>query len=900
MTGRLKGVFSTPKRIMTGAICALVVLTGAMSAGVWAINRHAHAASTPITYNYAEALQKSLYFYDAEKSGPGITGGWLQWRGDSDLSDEAVPLVPKSSTVPNGVNMSQAFIDKYRSILDPTGKGTVDLSGGFHDAGDHVKFGLPQGYAASTLGWGLYEFPDAFQQSGQLAHMQEILRWFSDYFLKSTFRDSNGNVIAFAYQVGDGTIDHTYWGPPELQDPAKYPRPAFFATSETPGSDVASEASAALTLESLNTQTSDPTYSAKCLDYAKALYTFAVTYRGLANSGGFYNSSDDADDLSWAAVWLYTATNNQQYLNDIIAKDSTGVYTGYLKAIIHNATDNWQNIWVHSWDEVWGGVMARLAFITNDPKFWYYFRWNLEYWSGVPHQDPTDTTFMAATPAGFKVLSSWGSARYNTAAQLCAFVYRKYTGDARFTDWAKTQMDYLMGQNPMGYSYIVGFGAKYASHPHHRAAHGSLDNNMNDPPNDKHVLWGGLVGGPDSMDQHQDVTTNFVGNEVAVDYSAGFVGALAGFYKWYGGGTPLANFPPPEAPVQPANYYATAIIDQENNQATNVTVTIHNDAVDPPHWETDLKARYFFNISELTAAGQSINDVTTAVYYDEQKASYGGSTKLTGPFAWDAANGIYYVQLDWSGNNIAGKRDFQFALIDNIGSDYKYHWDPTNDWSHQGLNTTSAVVAQNIPVYTSGTTPYFGSEPPANGATPTAVSGTPTPTATTGAGTPTPTAVSSTPTPTPTATAVATRTPTPTPTTTSSTPTPTATTSGNGVTASGVVASSSPYFGEEDLKFSNTSTITAMTITITVQKTAGITYSGSYATFGGGTLTHVDNGSTVTYTFTLNSGQTIPPSSNLLAAAQFSGTGTTHSTTGDLWSITTTTSGGTNTLSGHF
>jgi hypothetical protein len=45
-------------------------------------------------YNYAEALQKSIYFYDAEKSGPNITGGRLEWRGDSDLSDLQVPLRP--------------------------------------------------------------------------------------------------------------------------------------------------------------------------------------------------------------------------------------------------------------------------------------------------------------------------------------------------------------------------------------------------------------------------------------------------------------------------------------------------------------------------------------------------------------------------------------------------------------------------------------------------------------------------------------------------------------------------------------------------------------------------------------------------------------------------------------
>jgi endoglucanase len=160
-------------------------------------------------------------------------------------------------------------------------------------------------------------------------------------------------------------------------------------------------------------------------------------------------------------------------------------------------------------------------------------------------------------------------------------------------------------------------------------------------------------------------------------------------------------------------------------------------------------------------------------------------------------------------------------------------------------------------------------------------------------------------TPVPTNTPVKNPTNTPTgPTSTPTTPippTPTSPATGsNGVTATGVVASSSAYYGEEDVKFGNTSSITALTITITVQKTTGITYNEMYATFGGVTTTHADNGSTITYTYTLNSGQSISPTTSLLAAAQFSGTGTAHSTTGDTWSITTTSGGVANTVSGHF
>jgi len=204
----------------------------------------------------------------------------------------------------------------------------------------------------------------------------------------------------------------------------------------------------------------------------------------------------------------------------------------------------------------------------------------------------------------------------------------------------------------------------------------------------------------------------------------------------------------------------------------------------------------------------------------------------------------------------------------------------TVDGVHPNDSGNQKMAAKWYPPLTAQLNTFFTPTPP------TGTPSVPTPTATPSGPTPTPTHVSSTPTPPPTAT------PAP--------PTSTPTSGSNGVTASGVVASNSPWFGEEDIKFSNTSPITSLTATITVQKTAGVSYNGSYVTFGGATLAHTDNGSTIVYTFTLNSGQTLSPSSNLITAAQFGGTGTAHSTTGDLWSITTTSGGVTNAINGHF
>ncbi|NLL05079.1 MAG: glycoside hydrolase [Clostridiaceae bacterium] len=670
-------------------------------------------------YNFAKALQLSLYFYDANKCGPGITGGRLEWRGDCHLEDLEVPLIPMTEAF-RGTNLTQSFIDEYKTILDPDENGTLDLSGGMHDAGDHVKFGLPQTYAASTVGWGYYEFKDAYVEVGEEEHVKEILRWFNDYLLRSTFRDKDGNIIAFCYQVGEGDIDHDYWNPPELQNPVIYPdieRPAYFATVDTPASDQCAGAAAALTINYLNFKDEDPEYAEKCLDTAIALYEFARENRGLGYSGGFYTSFYDDDELAWAAVWLNIATGEDKYIEHIVSTDESGNYTGYMKKIIVDTNNSWQNIWVHCWDTVWGGVFAKLAPITNTERDWYIFRWNLEYWSGVPREDKTDTNVLAKTPAGFSMLNSYGSARYNTAAQLCALVYRKETGNTAFADWAKSQMEYIMGNNPMKRAYIVGYAPDGASHPHHRASHGSKTLSMDDPVDQVHTLWGALVGGPDADDFHKDVTSDYIYNEVAIDYNAAFVGACAGLYTYYGEGhKPLENFPPKEE--RPLEFFVEGKVSttQENNERSQITIRIHNESAYPPHYETRMKARYYFNINELLNAGQSIDDVEMEVYYDENEKCYDGEAKYSGPIKYDD-NGTYYVEFDWDGKQVYASRELQFALVAAQDSNFKGNWDPTNDYSREGLKD-DYVITTKVPLYI-GDQLVFGEEPEKVIATPT-------------------------------------------------------------------------------------------------------------------------------------------------------------------------------------
>ncbi len=660
------------------------------------------------TYNYAEALQKSLYFYDANKCGNKVEGGRLAWRGNCHVTDSAIALDTSMT------NMSASFISTYSSILDPDGNGSLDLTGGFHDAGDHVKFGLPQSYSTSTIEWAFYEFRDAFINIGEEEHMKEILRWGSDYYLKCTYRDDNGDVIAFCYQVGEGSVDHTVWAPPELIDTDELPRPAYFATAEEPASDQCAGAAASLALSYLNNLEDDSAYAAECLDVAIALYDFGVENRGIGYDGGFYNSSFDQDELSWAAIWLYIATSEESYLTDIISTDDEGYYTGWLGKIINSNEDDWQNIWVHSWDTKWGGVFAKLAPITDDDFHWWIFRWNLEYWSGVEHEESNDSNYLMQTDGGFSWLTTWGSARYNAAAQFQGMVYKKYADD-RFDDWMTDQINYIMGDNPLGRSYIVGYGDEYAEHPHHRAAHGSPNNDMSNPVDHKHILWGALVGGPGSEDEHNDVTSDYVYNEVAIDYNAGLVGALAGQVYYNGEGMePVSPFPTADPELD--EFQLVARIGQTSSQSSQIGIQVTNESAFPPRKDVDIMVRYYFNITELYEHDQDISDISFAVHYDENAVNSDAVT-VTGPVAVNEELGLYYYEFQWPESGFYGDREYLFAITAQQDATYEGRWDYSNDYSNTGLSDeyqeTDYIVMYADGVLVNGSAPSGNSAPSA-------------------------------------------------------------------------------------------------------------------------------------------------------------------------------------------
>lgn len=420
--------------------------------------------------DYGSALKQSVLFYDANKCGP--------------LAGE-----------------NNAF--SWRSachIHDGSDKG-VDLTGGFHDCGDHVKFGITQNYAASVLGWSYYDYKKAFEVVGNKEKMYSTLKYATDYLLKC-----HPNANTFYYQVGDGNVDHSYWGSPELQGN----RQTYYTlNSNSAGSDIAGGASAALAIMYLNSKDVDTQYANKCLAAAKSLYVLGTQKEGIAPYQSFYQSSSYKDDLAWAATWLYRATKDKKYLVDA-EKFMTSPY---------NKSEVVTNEWTMCWDNMYIPTALELYKITGQEKYKKAVTHNMQFWFNN----------INTTKGGLKVLNSWGSLRYSAAASAIAMEYYNLTGDTRAKHLALSQINYILGDNPMNMSYVIGYGSKYPTKPHHRAANGyqgyANNNNLKEA---KYVLTGALVGGPGNGDSYSNNANQYTETEVGIDYNAGLVMALAG------------------------------------------------------------------------------------------------------------------------------------------------------------------------------------------------------------------------------------------------------------------------------------------------------------------------------------------------------------------------------------
>lgn len=631
-------------------------------------------------FNYGEALQKSILFYEFQMSGKLPDNIRTNWRGDSCLKD--------------GSDVG------------------LDLTGGWFDAGDHVKFNLPMAYTNAMLAWSVYEYKEAYEKSGQLPYIMAQIKWTSDYLIKC-HPDKN----TFYYQIGDGNGDHRWWVPAEIIE-LQTERPSFKVTRQNPGSTVTAEAAAALAATAAVFKSSDPSYAATCLQHAKDLFEFAESTqsdKGYTASLNFYTSNSGwYDELVWAAAWIYLASGDNSYLDmaekyvEKLSLESQEPYIAYT--------------WGQCWDDVRYGALLLLARITNKQLYKECTERHLDFWT-VGYNGRRITY----SPKGLAFLSTWGSLRHSTTTAFLACVYADWSGCPSdkakiYMDFAKQQADYALGSS--GRSYVVGFGTNPPEHPHHRTSQGSWIDDMKIPPNHRHVLYGALVGGPSSTDAYTDSVGDYIANEVACDYNAGFTGLMAKMYSLYGG-NPIPGFTAIEEVPEDEIYVSASAGSESYGQ---IRAYIYNKSGWPARMCDKLSFRYFLDLSEYIAAGHDPQQISTEIIY-----SAASSIKISKPIAFDESKGIYYIEIDLTGTKIypGSSMDHKKEIQFRISPPSNATWDSSNDFSFKGMKSAKEdEPVKELPVYDNGVL-IFGKDPKGNVPTPTVKpSSSPSPTPT--------------------------------------------------------------------------------------------------------------------------------------------------------------------------
>ncbi|KAG5240067.1 endoglucanase [Salix suchowensis] len=443
--------------------------------------------------------------------------------------------------------------------------------GGYYDAGDNSKFHFPMAFAMTMLSWSVIEYRQKYEAIGEYQHTRDLIRWGTDYLLL-TFNSSASKIDKIYCQVGgsrNGSTlpdDHYCWQRPEDME---YPRPVQVVNG---GADLAGEMAAALAAASIVFR-DNKAYSEKLAKGAATVYAFARDNgRRRAYSSGndyiepYYNSSGYYDEYIWGATWLYYATGNISY----IKLATQPGFSKHSKALLSIS-----DLSVPSWDNKLPAAMLLLT------------RYRLFLNPGYPYEEMLSMYHkktelnMCSYFQQFKVFN-WTKGgmvqlnkgrpqplQYVANAAFLASLYVDYLNATRvpgfncgpkfisldrLRSFATSQINYILGDNPMKMSYVVGYGTKFPRHVHHRGWKWR-DSSKPNP----HNITGAMVGGPDGFDQFRDVRTNYNFTEPTLAGNAVLAAALVSLTSNGGIGidknsifTAVPPLYPPTPPPPPA------------------------------------------------------------------------------------------------------------------------------------------------------------------------------------------------------------------------------------------------------------------------------------------------------------------------------------------------------------
>ena len=482
---------------------------------------------------YEPLLADALRVFTLQRSGGEITAdvagpAYARAAGHADPAGgdgAARPLPAGTAVAPDGTDLYEGWTGDY----------TVDGRGGWYDAGDMGKYVVNAGISVAQL-LGLVE---RLRRTGQAERLSDVValaldeaRWELDWMARMQVAPG----LPYAGLVHHKLHDE-HWTPiPTL--PADDAERRFVHRPST---------AATLNLAAVAAQAGrvfaevDAAFAARMLGVARSAYRAAREHPVLlapdtnvvANiGGGPYDDVDLDDERAWAAAELFLTTGEAQYLDDLRANP---YHLGGDKPAFVEVGFDWRDVaaWVRmqlaTVAPAWAAASGAGAHADGDPSA-----------AGAAPSDtgtgadgdlptadapPSDTvTPNAATTAAWtsereQVRASlvaaadaliardepfgqlyspadhryaWGSNGMiaNNAAIVAAA--HEVSGDRRHRDAALAGIDYLLGRNALGLSYVTGYGTADVRRQHSRWYAASVDPTLPPPPP------GTLSGGPNS------------------------------------------------------------------------------------------------------------------------------------------------------------------------------------------------------------------------------------------------------------------------------------------------------------------------------------------------------------------------------------------------------------------
>lgn len=357
--------------------------------------------------------------------------------------------------------------------------GEVDVTGGWHDAGDFGRYSTAGAVAVAHLLYGVRFFPDLLKEQFNIPKEGNLPDFLSEVKVELDF--------LMKMQREDGGVFHkvTTWMHAPFVMPEEDKEELFvFAVSSIATADIAAVCALAYSIY----KDYDKAYADKLMKASLKSYEWLkknpdslLFHNPNGSNTGQYDEAEDISNRYWAAASLYEVTGEEKYYKDVLWQkerllefDKEAVKKGYLGNVFT----------CMGWAEV-AGLGSMSLILKNDKN-------DITEFVKKAFISEADRLIEVTKKNGFSLCMKakdfiWGSNMELGKYLMILSVANRLTGNKEYLEAVGDGFDYLLGCNSMDVSYVTGNGEKAYKNPHLRPT--AVD--------DIEQPWPGLVsGGP--------------------------------------------------------------------------------------------------------------------------------------------------------------------------------------------------------------------------------------------------------------------------------------------------------------------------------------------------------------------------------------------------------------------